>query len=60
MTDKESVKTSSPARKKQRKNTAPGQESERFVPCSFALEKFLKEHTRKMRSLQAWQRTKKH
>ncbi|MXF07391.1 hypothetical protein [Escherichia coli] len=60
MTDKESTKTPSPARKRQRKNTAPEHESERFAPCVFALEKFLKEYSSKERSLQAWQRIKPH
>ncbi|EFH8507707.1 hypothetical protein GHR33_14840 [Escherichia coli] len=56
MTDKESTKTPSPTRKRRRKNIAHEHESERFAPCAFILEKYLKEYSRKIRSLQAWQR----
>ncbi|EOJ9515397.1 hypothetical protein [Escherichia coli] len=56
MNDKELTKTPSPARKKQRTKVAHESESERFAPCAFALEKFLKEHMKKQ-SLQAWQLT---
>ncbi|MCG0051861.1 hypothetical protein [Escherichia coli] len=55
MTDK-SLKKLSSSRKKQRKNAVSEQEQERFAPCAFALEQFLKEY-REKRSLQVWQRT---
>ncbi len=48
MSDTESTKTPSPTRKRRRKNIAHEHESERFAPCSFALEKFLKEHRKKL------------
>ncbi|ENY7263177.1 TPA: hypothetical protein ACQZDO_004791 [Escherichia coli] len=54
MTDKELTKTLSPARKRRRRKIE--HESERFAPCAFALEKFLKEHKKKL-SLQTWERT---
>ncbi|EOJ5230498.1 hypothetical protein ACM3E3_004656 [Escherichia coli] len=57
MTNKESTNTPSPARKRQRRKIAYEHESERFAPCSFALEKFLKEHRKKL-SLQTLERTK--
>lgn len=57
MSDIESTKTPSPTRKRRRKNIAHEHESERFAPCSFALEKFLKEHRKKL-SLQTLERTK--
>ncbi|EOP1186305.1 TPA: hypothetical protein ACG31H_000304 [Escherichia coli] len=55
MTNNESTNTPSPARKRQRRKIAHEHESERFAPCAFALEKFLKEY-RKTRPLQVWQR----
>ena len=57
MTDKELTKTLSPARKKQRKNAVNERAPEKFAPCAFALEKFLKEHRKKL-SLQTLERTK--
>ncbi|EPW1927697.1 hypothetical protein ACWE6V_003573 [Escherichia coli] len=56
MTNKESTNTPSPARKRQRRKIAYEHESDRFAPCAFVLEKYLKEYSRKTRSLQAWQR----
>lgn len=47
MTDKELTKTLSPARKRRRRKIE--HESERFAPCAFALEKFLKEHRKSSR-----------
>ncbi|BDO53656.1 hypothetical protein AUQ02_23430 [Escherichia coli] len=55
MTDK-SLKKLSSSKKKQRKNAVNEHEPERFAPCAFILEKYLKEYSRKIRSLQAWQR----
>ncbi|EFN7931629.1 hypothetical protein ED888_05750 [Escherichia coli] len=55
MTDKELTKTLSPTRKRRRRKIE--HESERFAPCAFALEKFLKEHRKKL-SLQTLERTK--
>ncbi|HCJ5755532.1 TPA: hypothetical protein NU460_001569 [Escherichia coli] len=55
MTDKELTKTLSPARKRRRRKKE--HESERFAPCSFALEKYLKEYSSKERASQLWQRT---
>ncbi|ANO77136.1 hypothetical protein BHF25_05370 [Escherichia coli] len=55
MTDK-SLKKLSSSKKKQRKNAVNEHEPERFAPCAFVLEKYLKEYSRKIRSLQAWQR----
>ncbi|QED69691.1 hypothetical protein FTV92_03220 [Escherichia coli] len=46
MTDKELTKTLSPTRKRRRRKIE--HESERFAPCSFALEKFLKERRKKL------------
>ncbi|ELS7773347.1 hypothetical protein [Escherichia coli] len=60
MNDKELTKTPSPARKKQRTKVAHESESERFAPCAFALEKYLKEYSTKERTLQLWQQTKPH
>ncbi|WP_250668339.1 hypothetical protein [Escherichia coli] len=56
MNDKELKKTPSQTLKGQRKKIAHEHESERFAPCAFALEKFLKEHKKKL-SLQTWERT---
>ncbi|EOL9278865.1 hypothetical protein PCS78_15220 [Escherichia coli] len=56
MTDK-SLKKLSSSKKKQRKNAVNEHEPERFAPCAFALEKFLKEHRKKL-SLQTLERTK--
>ncbi|END4063379.1 hypothetical protein H2998_00795 [Escherichia coli] len=53
MTDK-SLKKLSSSRKKQRKNAVSEQEQERFAPCSFALEKFLKEYRRTKMGSHAW------
>ncbi|ENP3114701.1 TPA: hypothetical protein JX752_003049 [Escherichia coli] len=52
MNDKELTKTPSQTLKGQRKKIAHEHESERFAPCSFALEIFLKEHKKKL-SLQS-------
>lgn len=49
MSDTESTKTPSPTRKRRRKNIAHEHESERFAPCAFALEQFLKEHRKSSR-----------
>ncbi|EPE2928511.1 hypothetical protein ACSHJO_004651 [Escherichia coli] len=57
MTNKESTNTPSPARKRQRRKIAYEHESDRFAPCAFILEKFLKEHRKKL-SLQTLERTK--
>ncbi|HFS4605011.1 hypothetical protein [Escherichia coli] len=54
MTNEESTEKTSPARKRRRRKIE--HESERFAPCAFALEQFLKEY-REKRSLQVWQRT---
>ncbi|WP_249539055.1 hypothetical protein [Escherichia coli] len=48
MNDKELKKTPPQTRKGQRKKIAHEHESERFAPCAFALEKFLKEHKKKL------------
>ncbi|ENA5420069.1 hypothetical protein OM190_13700 [Escherichia albertii] len=56
MNDKELKKTPPQTLKGQRKKIAHEHESERFAPCSFALEKFLKEHKKKL-SLQTRERT---
>ncbi|EOL9324073.1 TPA: hypothetical protein ACG30E_004216 [Escherichia coli] len=53
MTNKESTNTPSPARKRRRRKIE--HESERFAPCAFALEQFLKEY-RETRPLQVWKR----
>ncbi|MEB7099979.1 hypothetical protein NEM56_25590 [Escherichia coli] len=53
MTDK-SLKKLSSSRKKQRKNAVSEQEQERFAPCAFALEKFLKEYRRTKMGLYTW------
>ncbi|SQP08764.1 hypothetical protein [Escherichia coli] len=55
MTNKESTNTPSQKTKREHENMALEHESERFAPCAFALEKFLKEY-RKTRPLQVWQR----
>ncbi|HAW8352875.1 hypothetical protein [Escherichia coli] len=55
MTDK-TLKQLASSRKKQRKNAVNERAPEKFAPCAFALEKYLKEYSRKMRSLQTWQR----
>lgn len=59
MSDTESTKTPSPTRKRRRKNIAHEHESERFAPCSFALEKFLKEYRRTKMGLYTW-KTSRH
>ncbi|EHH8194169.1 hypothetical protein ACOZFO_003303 [Escherichia coli] len=58
MTDK-SLKKLSSSRKKQRKNAVSEQEQERFAPCSFALEKFLKEYRRTKLGPHTW-KTSRH
>ncbi len=45
MTNEESTEKTSPARKRRRRKKE--HESERFAPCSFALEKYLKEYSSK-------------
>ncbi|EOM4340987.1 hypothetical protein ACMVVZ_000120 [Escherichia coli] len=55
MTNNESTEKTSPSRKRRRSKIAHEHESERFSPCAFALEKFLKEY-RKTRPLQVWKR----
>ncbi|HAW4516777.1 TPA: hypothetical protein RNK44_004280 [Shigella sonnei] len=55
MTNEESTKKTSPARKRRRRKKE--HESERFAPCSFALEKYLKKYSSKERASQLWQRT---
>ncbi|EKS5519371.1 hypothetical protein QUQ76_000770 [Escherichia coli] len=46
MNDKELIKTPSTTRKKRCKKIAHEHEPERFAPCAFVLEKFLKEYRR--------------
>ncbi|WP_105198050.1 hypothetical protein [Escherichia albertii] len=58
MTDK-SLKKLSSSRKKQRKNAVSEQEQERFAPCAFALEKFLKEYRRTKKGPYTW-KTSRH
>ncbi|HEM0966988.1 TPA: hypothetical protein U0C00_002502 [Escherichia coli] len=53
MTDK-SLKKLSSSRKKQRKNAVSKQEQERFAPCAFVLEKFLKEYRRTKMGSHTW------
>ncbi|MGA5961512.1 hypothetical protein ACPB1O_06820 [Escherichia coli] len=53
MTDK-SLKKLSSSRKKQRKNAVSKHEQERFAPCAFVLEKFLKEYRRTKMGSQTW------
>ncbi|HIB5348179.1 TPA: hypothetical protein ACWW89_000692 [Escherichia coli] len=53
MTDK-SLKKLSSSRKKQRKNAVSEQEQERFAPCAFVLEKFLKEYRRTKMGSHTW------
>ncbi|EPS8162699.1 TPA: hypothetical protein ACHGA6_003543 [Escherichia coli] len=60
MNDKELTKTPSQTRKGRRKKVAHEHESERFAPCAFALEKYLKEYSAKERSMLLWQRTEPH
>ncbi|EFH7127915.1 hypothetical protein ACGABA_004634 [Escherichia coli] len=52
MTDKELTKTLSPARKRRRRKIE--HESERFAPCAFVLEKFLKEYRRTKMGSHTW------
>ncbi|HBE2449764.1 TPA: hypothetical protein KL353_005469 [Escherichia coli] len=52
MTDKELTKTLSPTRKRRRRKIE--HESERFAPCAFALEQFLKEHRRTKMGSHTW------
>ncbi|EOD2616874.1 hypothetical protein O5908_03435 [Escherichia coli] len=56
MADK-TLKQLASSRKKQRKNAVNERAPEKFAPCAFALEKFLKEHRKKL-SLQTLERTK--
>ncbi|EFH9181553.1 hypothetical protein ACRRGD_000390 [Escherichia coli] len=58
MTDK-SLKKLSSSRKKQRKNAVSEQEQERFAPCAFGLEKFLKEYRRTKMGSHTW-KTSRH
>ncbi|EOW5856413.1 hypothetical protein ACOXRU_001948 [Escherichia coli O8,155:H11] len=57
MTDKELTKTLSPARKRRRRKIE--HESERFAPCAFALEQFLKEYRRTKMGSHTW-KTSRH
>ncbi|EPV8228337.1 hypothetical protein JOW62_20120 [Escherichia coli] len=58
MTDK-SLKKLSSSRKKQRKNAVSEHEQERFAPCAFVLEKFLKEYRRTKMGSHTW-KTSRH
>ncbi|HHI6565324.1 TPA: hypothetical protein ACQ72D_002262 [Escherichia coli] len=58
MTDK-SLKKLSSSRKKQRKNAVREHEQERFAPCAFVLEKFLKEYRRTKMGAHTW-KTSRH
>ncbi|EKL6980582.1 hypothetical protein PSI64_001409 [Escherichia coli] len=53
MTDKELTKTLSPTRKRRRRKIE--HESERFAPCAFALDEFLKKYSRSERMKMAAQ-----
>ncbi|ENY7315647.1 hypothetical protein ACTBG7_005172, partial [Escherichia coli] len=53
MTDK-SLKKLSSSKKKQRKNAVNEHEPERFAPCAFVLEKFLKEYRRTKMGSHTW------
>ncbi|EOJ5695734.1 hypothetical protein [Escherichia coli] len=57
MTNKESTNTPSPARKRRRRKIE--HESERFAPCAFGLEKFLKEYRRTKMGSHTW-KTSRH
>ncbi|HGY8737978.1 TPA: hypothetical protein ACNTHE_000083 [Escherichia coli] len=57
MTDKELTKILSPARKRRRRKIE--HESERFAPCAFALEQFLKEYRRTKMGSHTW-KTSRH
>nr|WP_284443510.1 hypothetical protein [Escherichia coli] len=57
MTDKELTKTLSPTRKRRRRKIE--HESERFAPCAFALEQFLKEYRRTKMGSHTW-KTSRH
>ncbi|HFI8682124.1 TPA: hypothetical protein ACGSJV_000056 [Escherichia coli] len=57
MTNKESTNTPSPARKRRRRKIE--HESERFAPCAFALEQFLKEYRRTKMGSHTW-KTSRH
>ncbi|EFA3992096.1 hypothetical protein [Escherichia coli] len=59
MTNKESTNTPSPARKRQRRKIAYEHESNRFAPCAFILEKFLKEYRRTKMGSHTW-KTSRH
>ncbi|EFH6854303.1 hypothetical protein G3823_005278, partial [Escherichia coli] len=59
MNDKALTKTPSPIRKGRRKKIAHEHESERFAPCAFALEKFLKEYRRTKKGPYTW-KTSRH
>ncbi|EOL9320208.1 hypothetical protein ACNAAN_000442 [Escherichia coli] len=52
MTNKESTNTPSPARQRRRRKIE--HESERFAPCAFALEQFLKEYRRTKMGSHTW------
>ncbi|EOP1966872.1 hypothetical protein QSE38_004690 [Escherichia coli] len=58
MTDK-SLKKLSSSKKKQRKNAVNEHEPERFAPCAFVLEKFLKEYRRTKMGSHTW-KTSRH
>ncbi|MDM4991354.1 hypothetical protein QT331_16535 [Escherichia coli] len=59
MTNKESTKTPSPTRKRRRKNMTHEHESDRFAPCAFVLETFLKEYRRTKLGPHTW-KTSRH
>ncbi len=58
MTENELQKLVLSMLEKQRKMTTGKRVHEKFAPCAFALEKYLKEYSSKERTLQAWRRTK--
>ncbi|ENT9928748.1 hypothetical protein ACFBBD_005009 [Escherichia coli] len=57
MTNKESTNTPSPARKRRRRKIE--HESERFAPCAFSLEQFLKKYRRTKMGSHTW-KTSRH
>ncbi len=57
MTDKELTKTLSPTRKRRRRKIE--HESDRFAPCAFVLETFLKEYRRTKLGPHTW-KTSRH
>ncbi|EEW1018240.1 hypothetical protein QPL26_06960 [Escherichia coli] len=54
MNDKELIKTLSSTQQRRRKNIAHESESDRFAPCAFILEKFLKEYRRTKMGSHTW------